>query len=347
MRCRKITSYFLFSEEMLRGAHLMKLIAVFCLFVCATLSQAYAQLPYPEMKLHSSGGELHGAARSLAKSGINYSGYSATEPDDEDRLQLAMTDPYVNNWMYNLDLFARKTHPIITPYAAEAETRGHAAVTASIIGTSFTEDPYIQCSTSLETFAKVNTVINNVINKAESNIYTGGEYWMVCVPNNWNNAQEVPATFDISGFTVAANTPAGVSTFDEHQMYLKISWGNSYIEATYDQTYEVWNVSTYLRTQNPNGSYSYNSDSFTTDDYFLDGTFDTVENVAANGSVSGKVKFSTVPQTVSVFMPPVNNTHYVKNTVQNFLGSGSSSGQYGVYHLGTIKLTPGIKLKKP
>lgn len=116
----------------------MKSIAVFCLFFCATLTQAYAQLPYPEMKLSSSGGELHGAARSLAKTGTSHSGYSPVEPDDDDKLLLPMTNPNVNGMDYKLDLYAKKTHPILQPYNAEAETRAFVSLTSSVIGTSFT-----------------------------------------------------------------------------------------------------------------------------------------------------------------------------------------------------------------
>ena len=324
----------------------MKQFLVILAILTGGLSQVYGQLPYPEMKLSASGGELHGYARAVAKTGNSYVGGSPTDVEFDDKTLLPMTDNDVNKAYYRIDKTANKTIPSGTPFYAEGSATVQAQLDASVIGTSFTYDPHIQISGVMDTFTKIANVISNLLNRAEANTWLGGKYSMTCIPNNWSSAQEVPAELHISGYAVDSGTPAGVSMYDEHSMFVKVTWGGSYVYAVYNQLYEIWEVEEVLRKQLPNGSYYYDYDEYSTDDYFLDIQRDTVENVGTNGSIVGEVIVSNVPTQYSWGLPAANNTHYIEQYIENFLGTGSGAGQYAVYWNGATKLTPGIKLKK-
>lgn len=324
----------------------MKQFLVILAILTGGLSQAYGQLPYPEMKLTASSGELHGYARAKANWGNSYVLPATYDEDWDDITLLPMTDSDVNKVYYNLNIDAAKAYPS-TGSVASSNTYANAIFNCTEIGTSFSYDPFIQITGEKYGYTWVSAIFSGVLSRSEIKTWTGGKYSMTAVPNNWGSAQEVPANIIIDGFSLETNPGGGVTPYRESGFTLKVKWGNSYVTAVYNRHLATWAVTEYIRGQWFGSNYSYVTNIWYTDDEWLDLDILTTENVATNGSIVGEVIASASP-TITGYNNPNNTTgfHFIDQAVQNYFGTGSGAGGMGTYYSGTVKLVPWIKLKK-
>lgn len=136
-----------------------------------------------------------------------------------------------------------------------------------------------------------------------------------------------------------------VSPYRDAIAYVRLNFGGSYWQATWLDDEGKWQIS-YKWRLTSNGSYAtYNYKSEPNEDVVISQT--TYEHVTNNGDVTAELLVSTSPTTVSVMLPGASNSNHVDQGVENYVGSGSGSGQIVHEYTGIIKLTPQVKVKTP
>lgn len=296
----------------------------------------------PELRLVSSGGEAH--ARSFARTSTGTLSWDNPigdlgDMDPVDQVLWDMTDSHNSQG--------------VSTISSDSHDRGSSNSTVDLDFTrttidrffgNFSTNPFISFTSEQYQYCWVNSIdpITNFLNYAVGFAYSGGRYGFVVTPNNTSTwqTQNVACRFQLSGYGVATEPYTTVSNYRDRSQYIKVKWGNSYIYATFDGDEEVWTYTMYYK----NSQNQWVIDTDTTEGIFLDIDVTSYQEMTSSSFLEAEIQVSTTPTTVGNSLS-TSCTNYIKQSVNNYQGTGSGAGSLSAYSTAGVTLTLQAKLK--